>query len=90
MENEELRDLLGELHDTIGQTESVDSKGKELLADLVVDIQELLARSEGDQVKTSTSTLQRLEIAIDHFEVTHPSLAATMSQLLTVLANAGI
>jgi hypothetical protein len=88
MENQDLRNLLEQLHGEIEQTESVDEKGRELLRDLATDIGELLARSEGG--KTQTSILERLEDSISYLEVTHPTLTQTLTRVLETLSNAGI
>jgi hypothetical protein len=34
--------------------------------------------------------LERLQDTIDHFEVTHPRLTTLLSQMMTILSNAGI
>ena len=88
MKDQELRKLLEKLHGEIENTKSVDEKGRELLHDLSADIRELLARSGGRPAEPTV--IQRLDESIQHFEVTHPELTATLSQLLTTLSNAGI
>ncbi len=91
MNNDELRQLLEELHQKIESTNSVDEKGRELLSHLSVDIRNLLERTGHDQQLRGTSReVGRLQESIEHFEVTHPSLTAALSQLLNILSNAGI
>ena len=90
MDNNELRKLLNQLHDQINITESVDEKSSEVLRDLDGDIRALLERSEGTPVQLHPSLVQRLEGALDHFEVTHPDLTMLISRLLESLSNAGI
>ncbi len=90
MPEQELRTLLKKLHSEIEQTKSVDEKGKKLLQELGRDIQELLGRSGDAAVQPRPSTTERLEAAIDHFELTHPALTKTISDLLASLNNAGI
>lgn len=90
MDDKELRKLLLQLHDEIKNTQSVDEKGSELLRDLDGDIQDLLVRSEENPAQSHPSLVQRLEGALDHFEVTHPSLTTLISNLLDTLSNAGI
>jgi hypothetical protein len=48
----------------------------------------LLERSE--DVDADESMLERLQDAIDHFEVTHPDLTSALSHMMTILSNAGI
>ena len=87
MTEKNLSKLLEQLHDELGKTEAVDNKGRELLRSLDVDIQKLLERSEG---QTDESMLERLQDAIDHFEITHPNLTSALSHMMTILSNAGI
>ena len=87
MSNEKLRELLEQLHNELDQTESVDERGDELLRHLNSDIRNLLERSRPE---TRESMLERLQDTIDHFEVTHPTLTKTLSEMMTILSNAGI
>jgi hypothetical protein len=89
MTDKNLTTLLEQLHAELDSTEAVDDKGRELLRDLNADIQELLKRSEGEG-SDDDSLLERWQATIDHFEVTHPTLTATLSQMLNALSNAGI
>lgn len=91
MTDDELRVSLEELHRRIQATDHVDEKGRELLNQLNMDIENLLDRTEsGDQEDDNAWEVARLEESIRHFEVTHPSLTAAISQLLNILNNAGI
>jgi len=91
MKDEELRELLEELHKKIETTNSVDEKGRELLSHLSVDIRNLLERTgHEERLRGSQWEIGRMEESIRHFEVTHPNLTAALSQLLSILNNAGI
>lgn len=91
MNDDELRTLLEELHRKIETTDRVDEKGRELLAHLSVDIRNLLERTGHDEkLRGNPWEINRLEESVRHFEVTHPSLTAALSQLLNILNNAGI
>ena len=91
MKDEELRELLEELHKKIETTNSVDEKGRELLSHLSVDIRNLLERTGHEEhLRGNQWEIGRMEESIRHFEVTHPNLTAALSQLLNVLNNAGI
>lgn len=91
MNDDELRQLLEELHQKIETTESVDDKGRELLDHVSTDMRRLLERTGTERSRRGTSReINRLEESIRHFEVTHPTLTATLSQLLNILNNAGI
>ena len=89
MTDNKLSTLLEQLHTELDSTEAVDEKGRELLRDLNADIQELLKRSDGAEADDD-SLLERWQEYIDHFEVTHPTLTAALSHLMTALNNAGI
>jgi len=88
MSDKKLSKLLEQLHDELGKTQAVDDKGRELLRSLDGDIRKLLERSEGAQA--DESLLERLQDAIDHFEITHPKLTSALSHMMTILSNAGI
>ncbi len=91
MNDDELRQLLEELHQRIESTDSVDEKGRELLSHLSVDIRNLLERAgHEEKLRGSPREVGRLQESIQHFEVTHPNLTAALSQLLNILNNAGI
>ena len=90
MTDNKLSKLLEELHTELDSTKAVDEKGRELLRALNADIEELLDRSELGQSDDDDSLLERWQEYIDHFEVTHPTLTAALSHLMTALNNAGI
>jgi hypothetical protein len=91
MDNDELRKLLEELHQNIERIDSVDEKGRELLSHLSVDIRNLLERTgHEERLRGNQWEVGRLEESIRHFEISHPSLTAALSQLLNILNNAGI
>ncbi|MDX9991240.1 MAG: DUF4404 family protein [Anaerolineales bacterium] len=89
MQNQSLREALAQLDHEIKKIETLDEQGQALLADLAADIQDLLERSEtGSQADAPVAT--RLEKTIEHFELSHPELTATLSDLSAILSNAGI
>ncbi|MCL4530664.1 MAG: DUF4404 family protein [Chloroflexi bacterium] len=90
MDDKKFRKLLEQLHAQIEQTEKMDDQGRELLRHVNADINELLARTEGAPLKPKPALAHSLEAAISHFEVTHPTLTAALSDLLNALSNAGI
>jgi len=91
MNNDELRKLLEELHQKIESTDSVDEQGREMLNHLSKDIRNLLDRTgHGERRRDTSKEINRLEESIRYFEVTHPTLTATLSQMLNILNNAGI
>ena len=89
MSDQNLRDLLEKLHHELEQTEVTDEASRERLRHLEADIRDLLARS-GERTETDEPMLERLQDSIDHFEDTHPQLTLMLSQMMTILSNAGI
>jgi len=90
MDDQELHKLIESLHDEIQKTQSVDEKGRELLAHLEADIRKLLTQAGGVSNPVHPSTLRRLEEGLDHFEVSHPTLTILLSRVLEALSNVGI
>ncbi|MFZ5912458.1 MAG: DUF4404 family protein [Chloroflexota bacterium] len=90
MNDQELCQLLEKVRDEIEAVRSVDEKERALLRDLDADIRALLERCETGQVQTHPHILERLEEAVDSLAVNHPTLTATLSNMLTTLSNAGV
>ena len=88
MADNNLSKLLEQLHAELDHTEAVDDKGRELLRALNTDIEKLLERSESGE--SDDSLLERLQESIDHFEITHPALTSALSNIVSILNNAGI
>jgi hypothetical protein len=88
MNSQEIDKLLEKLNKEIEGIQPDDEKGQVLLRELSEDIRELLERAESKQ--PAPSMMQRLETAIDHFELTHPDLTSALSNLFSILSNAGI
>jgi hypothetical protein len=89
MSDQNLRELLEKLHHELEQTEVTDEAGRERLRHLEADIRRLLERS-GEPADRDEPMLERMQDSIDHFEETHPQLTLMLSQMMTILSNAGI
>jgi len=87
MANEERRKLLEDFRNQVAQTESLDEEGRNLLLSLDKEIERLVDDETAD---TPDSVLEQLQEGIERFEETHPTLTLTLSQMMTVLSNAGI
>ena len=87
MANEERRKLLEEFRNQVAQAESLDEEGRNLLLSLDKEIERLTDDETSD---TPDSVLEQLQEAIERFEESHPTLTLTLSQMMTVLSNAGI
>jgi hypothetical protein len=89
--NQNLRELLERLHNELEQTDSIDEDGTELLRHLASDIRRRLEQTGTKRApEPDDPILERLQGTIDHFEATHPSLTLTLSEMMTILSNAGI
>ena len=88
-EQNNLRELLEKLHNELEHTEVMDEAGRERLRHLEADIRDLLRRS-GEKVESDEPMLERFQESIDHFETSHPQLTMMISQISTILSNAGI
>lgn len=86
MTDQKLRELLEQLHNELEHMESVDERGREMLNRINADIQKFLDPAQ----ENPETLLDRLQDAIDHFEVDHPAITAALSQILNSLSNAGI
>ena len=89
MTDQNLRELLEKIHNELEQTEVTDEAERERLRHLEADIRTLLQRS-GEKAETDESMLERFQDSIDHFETSHPQLTMMISQMMTILSNAGI
>ena len=89
MNDQNLREQLERLQSELEKTEVTDEAGRERIRHLQADIRTLLERSD-DQIDTDDSMLERFEESIEHFQETHPQLTMTISQMMTILSNAGI
>lgn len=90
MDDQNLCQLLEKLQGEIEAAQSVDAKELELLRNLDEDIRALLARCEEEQVIAHPLTIQRLEDTTAYLAVNHPTLTSLLSQISTILSNAGI
>lgn len=89
MTDQNLRELLEKLQNEMERTEVSDEAGRERLRRLDADIRAMLERSD-ERIETDESMLERLQDSIDHFETSHPQLTLMLSQMMTILSNAGI
>ena len=88
-QNRQLREHLERLDADLKRTQSVDEAGRTILHKLQQDVQDLLARSGEASTVQEHPIGVRLRQAIQHFEVTHPSLVASMEQMVNTLSTMG-
>ena len=88
-QNRQLREQLERLDAELKRTKSVEEGGRTILHQLQQDIQDLLARSSEDSGLEAHPFAAQLRRAIQHFEVTHPNLVASMEEIVNTLSTMG-
>lgn len=85
MSDEDLRDLLAQLHARLGRAKSLDGESRQLLATVARDIEKTLAPSGA-----GTTAPERLEALAVRFETDHPAIAEVLRDIVDTLGKAGI
>jgi hypothetical protein len=88
MEKQQLRDQLAALHGALGEADAVDPEARALLQQVMADIRSALERSEPSG--RSESLTDRLRVAVERFEGTHPALTEAAGRVIDTLSNLGI
>jgi hypothetical protein len=90
---ETLRQKLEELHQAVHGAARVDPAARELLREILADIETLLERSErgvAGEERQGETLIERLREAVDRFEETHPTLTEAAGRVIDQLARMGI
>ncbi len=87
MPKNKIRELLEQLQGELDQMGPQDVKGRELLENITSDINSLL---QDPNIQTDDSVLKSLQDSIDHFNIEHPKLTMALSEIMSILSNAGI
>jgi hypothetical protein len=85
MASDDLRMLLGELHERLKSARSLDAESRGLLATVARDIEHALKNDDASAV--SAEPVEALAV---RFEADHPSLAGVLRQIMDTLGKAGI
>jgi hypothetical protein len=85
----ELRGTLEKLHQELEQTDNLDDESRQHLQHLMGDIRTALDREEPPPAEHYQSLGEQLNEAIQHYEITHPSLTAAMKHALDILSGVG-
>lgn len=88
MEQQKLMELLKTLHQELEQVDSVDETTEVVLSNLRADMQRLLDEKV-PSLKKDAPLMERMNVALDHFETDHPKLSMTIQHLLESLARMG-
>ncbi len=86
MAQENLRELLSQLHTRLGHAKSLDAESRRLLTTLSDDIERALGRAS-EETAPARNSLEGLAVRL---EAEHPALATVMRQLVDALGKAGI
>jgi hypothetical protein len=90
MDNDKLENLLKELVDEIERTRNLDDRGENLLKHIKEEINALIEQSSENKMPPRPSLVDNMEESISHLETTHPHLTMLISEILSILSNAGI
>jgi len=85
MGDEDLRDLLAQLHSRLGRAKSLDGESRKLLTTVARDIEAALGRGT-----TPKSTLEPIEELAVRFQADHPAVADVLRQIVDTLGKGGI
>ncbi len=90
MENKNLRQSLENLHRKLKSTEVVDDKSKEVLYNLMQDIERLLDKPLEKSKDEQKDLFDNLKDSVEYFEASHPELTAVINNVINVFVNIGI
>jgi hypothetical protein len=85
-----LQQSLQRLHTELAQTPQVNEGARQLLRDVLGDIERLLRRPESSVAAQSGPSQSKLEALAVDFEAEHPALAASVRQFVDLLGRAGL
>ena len=85
MGQQELDELLEQLHSRLGAAHSIDAEDRRLLTTVLRDIEGVLGKPDVPAPNAS-----RLDTLAAKFDAEHPALADTLRRLIDALGKAGI
>jgi len=91
--HESLQQSLARLHAELGAASRVDPQSRQLLRELLADIERILQEGSADQKPSARRverSVPRLEALAIEFEADHPALAGSLRQLVDLLGRAGL
>ncbi len=93
MSREELSRAIDHLHQALHQDEPLDDEARSALQGILADIQVAMNRSESEpnvHLTANISLKERLLEMITDFEIRHPQLTSTLTQISDRLSDMGI
>jgi Domain of unknown function (DUF4404) len=86
----ELQNLLKKLQLEINNIKLADKSSIEMLNKVKMEIDKALEKSESELEIEKSSLLERLEVAVEHFEASHPELTARINNVINFLNSLGL
>ena len=94
MDQQNLRDLLTQLHAELARGETLDDRSRQLLQSVHDDIERVASTPDGAPTAVTADehpqVRGRLQEAVLTFQTTHPQLAANLEQTMNALSNLGL
>ena len=90
MDKRQLRDALQQFHTELENADSISDSDREMLKHLEKDIQSLLERDVNPSLQEGASLIERLNQAIEQFEIDHPGLTLVIGHTLAILSQEGV
>jgi hypothetical protein len=84
---DKLEDLHRQIHAELEETELLDDEKRKLLLHLQADIAAALEQCEEEQ---EPSLVERLNEAVDEFEISHPALTTAIGHVMDILSRSGV
>ena len=90
MDQEHLRELLGQLHAELARGETLDDRSRQLLQAVHADIERVSATPPAVSAEEGPQVRGRLQEAVLTFQTSHPQLANNLEQTMNALSNLGL
>jgi hypothetical protein len=90
MDKQQLHNTLEQLHRELQQIPSVDENERQILQQLMSDIEKLVEAGESDQHHVYDRLGEGLREGIELLEASHPGLTMLMGQIIDALAKMGV
>jgi len=89
MAREKLQRLIASLKEELGTSKSVDDDSKEMLQQLMQEIQDIAA-GESTALDSQVTAIDQVETAAVKFESEHPKLSMILGEIVDTLGRLGI
>jgi hypothetical protein len=90
MDDPELHEAVGKLHQELEQADNLDEESRQQLQHLMGDIRTALDRQPPAPEEEDESLFEQINESIQQYEVTHPDLTAALQHALDILSGAGL